>query len=58
MRRALERAMKAVFGTEVHEVSLLAHMMGLHPDEHADRITRLSPEGLQRATFAVRQIGR
>ncbi|MGD0639080.1 MAG: AAA family ATPase, partial [Nitrososphaerales archaeon] len=52
VRRALERAMKAVFGTEVHEVSLLAHMMGLQPDEHADRITWLSPEGLQRATFA------
>jgi len=52
VRPALERAMKAVFGTEVHEVGFLAHMMGLQPGQHAERLGRLSPEGLQRATFA------
>ncbi len=52
VQRALERAMKAVFGTEVYEVGFLAHMLGLQPREHADRLSGLSPEGLQRATFA------
>jgi class 3 adenylate cyclase/tetratricopeptide (TPR) repeat protein len=52
VRPALERAMKAVFGTEVNEVGFLAHMMGLQPGQHAERLGQLSPEGLQRATFA------
>jgi len=52
VRPALERAMKAIFGAEVEEVRFLAHIMGVQPGEYAERIARLSPEGLQRATFA------
>jgi class 3 adenylate cyclase/ABC-type transporter Mla MlaB component len=52
-RPALERAMKAVFGGPVDDVALLAQMMGLGGGLEAARIARLSPEGLQRATFAA-----
>jgi class 3 adenylate cyclase/tetratricopeptide (TPR) repeat protein len=52
VRPALERAMKAMFGTEVDHVHFLAHLMGLRASDGA-RLPRLSPEGLQRATFAA-----
>jgi hypothetical protein len=50
---ALERAMKAVFGGPFDGVALLANMMGLGAGLEVARIGRLSPEGLQRATFAA-----
>ena len=53
VRPALERAMKAIFGGEVDYAGLLAHMMGLRGGPDAARLARLSPEGLQRATFAA-----
>ncbi len=49
---ALERAMKAVFGTEAHEVGFLAHLMGLQSGPQVDRLASLTPEALQRATFS------
>jgi tetratricopeptide (TPR) repeat protein len=52
-RPALERAMKAVFGGPAGDVALLAQMMGVGADLDGARIARLSPEGLQRATFAA-----
>ena len=48
----LERAMKAVFGDDTEHVPFLAQMMGLRTGWQGSPITRLSPEGLQRATFA------
>ena len=53
LRPALERAMKAIFGEPVDHVALLAHMMGLRAGRETARLARLSPEGLQRATFAA-----
>ena len=44
--------MKAVFGGEVEHTAFLAHMMGLRSGPEGGRLARLSPEGLQRATFA------
>jgi adenylate cyclase len=52
VRPALERAMKAMFGGQVDHARFLAHMMGLPPSPEEARLARLSPEGLQRATFA------
>ena len=52
VRPALERAMKAIFGGQVDHAGFLAHMMGLPPGPEEARLARLSPEGLQRATFA------
>jgi adenylate cyclase len=52
VRPALERAMKAIFGGQVDHVRFMAHMMGLPPGPEEARLARLSPEGLQRATFA------
>ncbi|MGA2802951.1 MAG: AAA family ATPase [Acidimicrobiales bacterium] len=51
-RPALERAMRAVFSGHDAPVGLLARMMGLGAGEDAARLSRLSPEELQRATFA------
>ncbi len=57
VRSALERAMKAIFGGQVDHARFLAHMMGLPPGPKEARLARLSPEGLQRATFgAVREV--
>jgi class 3 adenylate cyclase/tetratricopeptide (TPR) repeat protein len=53
VRPALERAMKAIFGGQVDHARFLAHMMGLPPGLEEARLARLSPEGLQRATFAA-----
>ena len=53
VRPALERAMKAVFAGGVEHTAFLAHMMGLRSGPEAARLARLSPEGLQRATFAA-----
>ena len=50
-RRVLERAMQAVFAGEDAPIGLLARMMGLGAGDEAARISRLSPEELQRATF-------
>ena len=44
--------MKAVFGDDTEHVPFLAQMMGLRTGWQESPITRLSPEGLQRATFA------
>jgi class 3 adenylate cyclase/tetratricopeptide (TPR) repeat protein len=52
-RPALERAMRAVFAGEDAPVGLLARMMGLGAGEDAARLSRLSPEELQRATFGA-----
>ena len=53
VRAALERGMKAIFGAQVDHVGLLAYMMGLPPSPQEAHLARLSPEGLQRATFAA-----
>ncbi len=53
VRPALERAMRAIFGDQVDQAGLLAHMMGLRAGPESDLLVRLSPEGLQRATFAA-----
>lgn len=53
MRAALERAMRAVFGKDVEHVALLANLMGLPTGGDGPHLSRLSPEGLQRATFAA-----
>jgi tetratricopeptide (TPR) repeat protein len=53
VRSALERAMKAIFGGHVDHSALLAQMMGLRPGPGEEYLARLSPEGLQRATFAA-----
>jgi len=53
VRPALERAMRAIFGSEVDHGGFLAHMMGLRAGPEEARLARLSPEGLQRATFAA-----
>ena len=53
LRPALERAMKAIFGGQVDHAAFLAHMMGLRAGPEEARLARLSPEGLQRATFAA-----
>ncbi len=45
--------MKAVFGGQVDHAAFLGHMMGLSSGPGTDRLGRLSPEGLQRATFAA-----
>ena len=52
VRPALERAMKAVFGGEVEHTAFLAHMLGVRRGPEGGCLARLSPEGLQRATFA------
>ena len=48
---ALARATRAVFGCETEHVDFLAHMMGVRATPNGARVARLSPEGLQRATF-------
>lgn len=53
VRPALERAMKAVFGGQADHVALLAHVMGLPAGTDEGHLARLSPEGLQRATFGA-----
>ncbi|HTW06388.1 MAG TPA: AAA family ATPase [Acidimicrobiales bacterium] len=53
VRPALGRALKAMFGTEFDHVDFLAHLMGLRAGSEGARLARLSPEGLQRATFAA-----
>jgi predicted ATPase len=53
VRPALERGMKAIFGAQVDHVGLLVRMMGLPASPQEAHLTRLSPEGLQRATFAA-----
>ncbi len=53
VRPALERAMKAVFGGQADHVALLAHVMGLPAGPNEGQLARLSPEGLQRATFGA-----
>jgi len=52
-RPALERAMRAVFTREDAPVGLLARMMGLGAGDETGRLSRLSPEELQRATFGA-----
>ena len=54
VRPALERAMRAVFGADDYQdhLALLANMMGLRAGPEGRRLAQLSPEGLQRATFA------
>jgi class 3 adenylate cyclase len=52
LRPALERAMRAVFGCESDHVRFVAQMMGLGNGPAGVGVTRLSPEALQRATFA------
>ncbi len=52
-RPALERAMRAIFGDGDGPVGLLARMIGLGTDDEAARLSRLSPEELQRATFGA-----
>ncbi len=51
-RPALERAMKALFSGDDAPVGLLGRMMGLGIGDDTARLSRLSPEELQRATFA------
>ena len=53
VRPALERAMEVVFGGETDHFPLLANMMGLRAGTQRGDLDRLSPEGLQRATFAA-----
>jgi class 3 adenylate cyclase/tetratricopeptide (TPR) repeat protein len=53
VRPALERAMKAVFGGQGDHVAFLAHLMGLQAGPNEGHLARLSPEGLQRATFGA-----
>jgi tetratricopeptide (TPR) repeat protein len=53
VRPALERAMKAVFGGQTDHAALLAHMMGLPAGPNEGHLGRMSPEGLQRATFGA-----
>jgi class 3 adenylate cyclase/tetratricopeptide (TPR) repeat protein len=53
VRPALERAMKAVFGGQGDQVAFLAHLMGLPAGPNEGHLARLSPEGLQRATFGA-----
>ncbi|HXR23424.1 MAG TPA: AAA family ATPase, partial [Acidimicrobiales bacterium] len=53
LRPALERAIKAIFEGQGDHALLLAHMMGLPAGSEDARLARLSPEGLQRATFAA-----
>jgi DNA-binding SARP family transcriptional activator len=53
LRPGLERAMKAIFGGQVDYAGLLAHVMGLRAGPDEARLARLSPEDLQRATFAA-----
>ena len=52
-RPALERAMRAVFTGEDAPSGLLARMMGLGAGDETGRLSRLSPEELQRATFGA-----
>ena len=52
VRLALERAMRAVFGGQSDHVRFLAHMLGLGEGASGSGTARLSPEALQRATFA------
>ncbi len=53
VRPALERAMKAVFGGEVEHTRLPGPHDGVaYPRPRGIRLAGLSPEGLQRATFA------
>ena len=52
-RPALERAMRAIFGGQTDHIDLLAHILGLRSGPEEARLAGLSPEGLQRATFAA-----
>ena len=49
---ALERAAQAVLGGDVDHVAFLAHLMGVRARGQSASLTGLSPEALQRATFA------
>ncbi|MGO9657379.1 MAG: AAA family ATPase [Acidimicrobiales bacterium] len=53
VRSAMGQAMKAIFGGQTDHAQFLAHMMGLPAVPEDARLARLSPEGLQRATFAA-----
>jgi predicted ATPase/class 3 adenylate cyclase len=53
VRQALDRAMRAVFGRHDSNAGFLAQMMGLRPGAGEADAVNLSPEGLQRATFAA-----
>ena len=53
LRSALAQAMKAMFGAEVDHFSFLAHLMGLRAGRGEERLSRMSPEALQRSTFAA-----
>ena len=53
VRSAMGQAMKAIFGGQIDHAQFLAHMMGLPAVPEDARLARLSPEGLQRATFAA-----
>ena len=50
---ALGRALRAVFSGHVDHVAFLAHLMGVRAGGESARLARLSPEALQRATFAA-----
>jgi class 3 adenylate cyclase len=50
---ALRRAMNAIFGGQVDHAAFLANMLGLPAGPEEARLDQLSPEGLQRATFAA-----
>ena len=49
---ALERAVQTIFCGDVDDVALLARLMGVRVGSEPASVARLSPEGLQRATFA------
>ena len=53
VRPALERATRAIFGGQNEHLPLLAHMMGVSGPGEGAELSRLGPEGLQRATFAT-----
>ena len=53
VRPALERAVNAIFGGQVDHARLLAQLMGLAHGVGEAPLARLSPEGLQRSTFAA-----
>ena len=49
---ALERAVQTIFCGDIDDVALLARLMGVRVSGEPASVARLSPEGLQRATFA------
>jgi DNA-binding SARP family transcriptional activator/tetratricopeptide (TPR) repeat protein len=50
---ALSHATKAMFGADDDHFPFLAHMMGFVGDRAAKRLSGMSPETLQRSTFAA-----